>query len=41
MEATLLILKEAGAGLEIEKIDIGEKVYLSGNSAGIAPSAWE
>src|SRR5712691_2460054 len=41
MEATLHILKEAGAKLQIEKIDIGEKVYLSGNSSGIEPSAWE
>src|SRR2546425_2845690 len=41
MEATLHILKEAGAKLDIEKIDIGEKVYLAGNSAGIEPSSWE
>ena len=41
MEATLHILKEAGARLDIETIAIGEKVYLEGNSAGIAKSAWE
>src|SRR5437667_6494365 len=41
MKATLRILKEAGARLEIETIDIGEKVYLAGNSCGIEPSAWE
>jgi isocitrate dehydrogenase len=41
MEATLHILKEAGAKLQIEKIDIGEKVYLAGNSSGIDPSAWD
>src|SRR6187455_464224 len=41
MAATLHILKEAGANLEIETIDIGEKVYLSGNTSGIEPSAWE
>jgi len=41
MKATLRILKEAGARLEIETIDIGEKVYLAGNSAGIEPSAWD
>jgi isocitrate dehydrogenase len=41
MEATLHILREAGARLEIETIEIGEKVYLRGNSAGIEPSAWE
>jgi len=41
MDATLRILEAGGAQLEIETIEIGEKVYLSGNSAGIAPSAWE
>src|SRR6266849_1862776 len=41
MAATLHILKEAGAELEIQKIDIGEKVYLGGNSSGIEPSAWD
>lgn len=41
MEATLSILKAAGAELEYDEIEIGEKVYLSGNSAGIAPAAWD
>src|SRR6476469_2289290 len=41
MAATLRILEASGAPLEIETIDIGEKVYLAGNSAGIEPSAWE
>jgi isocitrate dehydrogenase len=41
MAATLHILKAAGAALDIETIEIGEKVYLRGNSAGIEPSAWE
>ncbi|HLJ15491.1 MAG TPA: NADP-dependent isocitrate dehydrogenase [Bryobacteraceae bacterium] len=41
MAATLHILKEAGARLSIETIEIGEKVYLSGNTSGIEPSAWE
>ena len=41
MAATLHVLDHAGARIEIEKIEIGEKVYLSGNTAGIAPSAWE
>src|SRR5579862_10064148 len=41
MEASLHIIQEAGAALEIEKIDVGEKVYLSGNTSGIEPSAWE
>jgi isocitrate dehydrogenase len=41
MAATLHILEAAGANLEIETIDIGEKVYLAGNTAGIEPSAWD
>src|SRR2546429_3664187 len=41
MNATLHILKEAGAKLDIERIEIGEKVYLAGNSSGIDPSAWD
>jgi isocitrate dehydrogenase len=41
MAATLHILKEAGANLDIETIDIGEKVYLAGNSSGIEPSSWD
>src|SRR5689334_16010495 len=41
MAATLRILEAAEAPLEIETIDIGEKVYLSGNSSGIEPSSWD
>lgn len=41
MSATLAILDAAGAALEIETIEIGEKVYQRGLSAGIEPSAWE
>ncbi len=41
MDATLHILAAGGAQLEIETIEIGEKVYLRGNTAGIEPSAWE
>jgi isocitrate dehydrogenase len=41
MDATLRIIQAAGAPLDIETIEIGEKVYLRGNSAGIEPSAWE
>jgi len=41
MAATLQILQEAGAALEIETIEIGEKVYLRGNTSGIEPSSWE
>jgi isocitrate dehydrogenase len=41
MAATLRILEGGGAALDIETIDIGERVYLAGNSAGIEPSAWD
>ncbi|MEM8567896.1 MAG: isocitrate/isopropylmalate family dehydrogenase, partial [Bacteroidota bacterium] len=41
MDATLKILKAAGANIEPEFIDIGESVYLSGNTSGITEKAWE
>lgn len=41
MKATLKILKAAGARLDIEEIEIGEQVYLSGNTTGIGNDAWE
>jgi isocitrate dehydrogenase len=41
MEATLRIIQEAGAQIEIETIDAGEKVYLRGISSGIEPRAWD
>jgi isocitrate dehydrogenase len=40
MEATLRILKAAGAELEYDEIEVGEKVYLSGNTSGISDEAW-
>ena len=41
MDATLKIILAAGAQIDIETIEIGEKVYLRGNSAGIEPGAWD
>ncbi|HVB74552.1 MAG TPA: NADP-dependent isocitrate dehydrogenase [Ktedonobacteraceae bacterium] len=41
MDATLRIIQAAGARIDIEEIEVGEKVYLRGISAGIEPSAWE
>src|SRR6202140_4706786 len=41
MDATLRIIQAAGARIDIEEIEIGEKVYLRGISAGIEPGAWE
>ena len=41
MDATLEIIQAAGAQLEIDEIEVGEKVYLAGNTSGIAPESWE
>jgi isocitrate dehydrogenase len=41
MAASLHILQAAGADIDIEEIVVGEKIYLSGNTAGIEPSAWD
>ncbi len=41
MEATLRILKAAGAKIETEVIEIGEKVYKAGVFSGIRPEAWD
>ena len=41
MDATLKVILAAGAKIEIDEIEVGEKVYLAGNTAGIAPEAWE
>jgi isocitrate dehydrogenase len=41
MNATLRIILAAGAQIEIEEIEVGEKVYLSGNTSGIAKESWE
>jgi isocitrate dehydrogenase len=41
MDATLRIIIAAGAKIELEEIQIGEQVYLAGNTSGIADSAWD
>jgi isocitrate dehydrogenase len=41
MRATLRVLEAAGARIAPEPIEIGEQVYLRGQSSGIDPSAWE
>ncbi|HRJ28409.1 MAG TPA: NADP-dependent isocitrate dehydrogenase [Cyclobacteriaceae bacterium] len=41
MDATLAIIKAAGAKIEIDEVDVGEKVYLAGNSSGIAKESWD
>jgi isocitrate dehydrogenase len=41
MAASLHVLQEAGADIDIETIEVGEKLYLAGNTAGIEPGAWD
>lgn len=41
MDATLKIILAAGAKIEVVEIEVGEKVYLSGNTAGIAKESMD
>ncbi|MDI9341977.1 MAG: NADP-dependent isocitrate dehydrogenase [Sediminibacterium sp.] len=41
MDATLEIILAAGAKIEIDEIEVGEKVYLAGNTSGIAAESWD
>ena len=41
MDATLKVIITAGAKIEIDEIEVGEKVYLAGNTAGIAKESWD
>jgi isocitrate dehydrogenase len=41
MDATLEIILAAGAQIEIDEIEVGEKVYLAGNTSGIASESWD
>ena len=41
MDATLKILKAAGADLTYDEIEIGKNVYEAGFSSGLRPEAWE
>jgi isocitrate dehydrogenase len=41
MDATLEIILAAGAKIEIDEIDVGEKVYLAGNTSGISKESWD
>jgi isocitrate dehydrogenase len=41
MKATLRIMEAAGANIETEAMEIGEQVYLSGNSSGITEASWD
>jgi isocitrate dehydrogenase len=41
MDACLRILFAAGAKLEIDEIEVGEKVYKAGNTSGISKESWD
>lgn len=41
MDATLKVILAAGSNIEIDEIEIGEKVYLSGITSGIDPKSWD
>ena len=41
MNATLKVLNAANVNVEFDEIEVGEKVYLSGNTSGISNDAWE
>jgi len=41
MDATLSIIMAAGAQIETEEIEVGEKVYLAGNTSGISKESWD
>lgn len=41
MDATLDIILAAGAKIEVDEIEVGEKVYLAGNTSGIASESWD
>lgn len=41
MDATLRIILSAGAQIKIDEIEVGEKVYLAGNTSGIAKESWD
>ena len=41
MTQTLRILSAAGAAIEPEFIEVGEKVYHAGHASGIGPEAWD
>ena len=41
MDATLKILEASGFEFQADEVQIGEAVYKSGHSSGIAPKSWE
>lgn len=41
MDAVLRVLDAAGAAIQAEPVKIGQEVYLSGHTSGIAPESWD
>ncbi len=41
MESTIRILKETGAKLELNIIEVGKNIYEKGFNSGLMPSAWQ
>ncbi len=41
MDAALSVIRAAGAQIEIDEIEVGEKVYLAGNTSGIVKESWD
>lgn len=41
MDATISLIQASGAEIQMDHIDIGEKVYLGGNNSGIDKESWE
>ena len=41
MKANLRLLEAGGAALEFEEVELGEKVFLAGNTSGIPKETWE
>ncbi len=41
MDATLKVLKASGANLDIQTVEIGEKMYLKGHKTGFSPDTWD
>ena len=41
MDATIKIILAAGAAIQVEEIEVGEKVYLAGNTSGISNESWD
>jgi isocitrate dehydrogenase len=41
MSACVRVLEAAGAQIDFERIEVGEKAYLAGHTSGIPDSAWE